>query len=207
MVKNIPFPVVIVDELADGDGGDNTGKFGSEGSASDNSKVDIDDDEDKDVYLDLSPSELMQRCMSGIQSLVQQQLEGTAEAEENMSPLEQSILEETGGLPLSNAERQAALEAATVWDVFKTGLVDYCSTPAEQYFAIAFLAAEMANFNNALRRQMLVMTNSVERLRLVVKELELAVGMTAAKKMADAITDASDESSRDLKVGKPPIPA
>lgn len=46
----------------------------------------------------------------------------------------------------------------------------------------------------------MTMMNATERLRFVLKEVKDAAGMETARKMAKEITDASDESSKDLEV-------
>jgi KaiC/GvpD/RAD55 family RecA-like ATPase len=62
------------------------------------------------------------------------------------------------------------------------------------------LAAEMANVDNEVRRELLTMTNGVERMRIVLQEIEEAISMNQARKVADSITDELDEDDKDLKV-------
>eukprot|EP00525_Craspedostauros_australis_P011859 CAMPEP_0198123246 /NCGR_PEP_ID=MMETSP1442-20131203/37085_1 /TAXON_ID= /ORGANISM="Craspedostauros australis, Strain CCMP3328" /LENGTH=124 /DNA_ID=CAMNT_0043782419 /DNA_START=36 /DNA_END=407 /DNA_ORIENTATION=+ len=69
------------------------------------------------------------------------------------------------------------------------------------------LAAEMADVDNAIRKEILLIRNPKERLQLVCKLLEENIGMARATRMALQITDSNDESSKDLKVGKPSLPA
>lgn len=197
VIKTIPYPVVVVDELLD-DGGDEEQK--------DPSLDGMDDDEDDD-YSDLSTSELMQRTMRAIQNLVTQKLE-RIESQKDPSPLEQSILEDSGILPLVNpvdAERNQVEEIAAVWEIFQSSLVDDIE-PSNRKFAVAFMGAELADMPNEVRRQLLVERNPTRRLRRVLKELEETVGMARAKKLATQITDDVDESSKDLKVGQPQLP-
>ena len=58
----------------------------------------------------------------------------------------------------------------------------------------------MANVDNELRRELLIMTNGVERMRIVLQEIEEAISMNQARKVADRITDELDEDDKDLKV-------
>ena len=74
------------------------------------------------------------------------------------------------------------------------------------YFSIAFMAAEITNLENAARRKIVAMTNGIERLKYVTKLVENVVGMARARKMANSITDEVNESSKDLKVGRPELP-
>ena len=149
----------------------------------------------------------MQRTMMGIQNVVSQKLDGI-ESQKPPSPLEQSILEDTGMFPMVNpadAERNQVEEMAAVWDIFQSSLVDDIA-PTDRKFAVAFMAAELADMPNEVRRQLLVERNPVQRLRRVLEELEEAVGMARAKKLATQITDDVDESSKDLKLGQPELP-
>jgi hypothetical protein len=62
------------------------------------------------------------------------------------------------------------------------------------------LAAEMANVDNEVRRELLTMTNGVERMRIVLQEIEEAISMNQARTVAGSITDELDEDDKDLKV-------
>ena len=204
--QSLPFPVAIVDELLDDPipHGDLQKPIGqrNEDTLEDDDE-DFDDEEDfLDDYSDLTPIQLEQRLLQAMQDHVDQQL---ALVEQDMSPLEKSLIEEnTGGV---NVQKQAAEEMAAVFSVFQQYLVDLCPNPTERFFATAFMAAEMANMNNHLRRQILQTTNSVERLAKVLRQLENKNGMTRARKMANAISDSqTSDSDKDLQVGEPELP-
>lgn len=217
VIKSIPFPIAIVDELEDGEPGsgnmytkpnvllrdiDNESNVDEEEDESD-----IEDDEadgDDDYYASLSVSELVQRMLIAMKQHVDQQL---SVIPEDMSPLEQAILEESNlpGLD-TNAQHQAAEEMAAVFEVFAASIGDLFGSPKEQYYAIAMMAAEMINAGNQVRMKILAMTDGVERMRLVLRKLEDMVGMAQARKIAHSITDEKDELERDLQVGDPELP-
>lgn len=218
--QSIPFPVAVVDELRDDPVtiGDESiaGKESSDNDDAKRQNNDEEDDEDEDEYAALSPSDLVQRTLQALQFHVDQQLNVTASADGPMSPLEQSILEESGDFSLTlEAARQAAEETAAVWAVFQDYLIDLCPDPTDRYYSVAFMAAEMANLNNAVRRRMLQLTSGVERLRTVVLPvLEEIVGMARARQVAHDIVQptAADAEAidlaggQDLQVGAPTLP-
>lgn len=190
VVKTIPFSVVLVDELCDDD---------SATSVLQESQLPIEDDDDEGD----SPSQYARRCMAAMRVYLDQQLEST---ERDISPLEQSILLDSPGALGISAQREAVEEATAVFEVFEQYVIDVCPTPTEMYYAIAFLAAEVANLGNDVRRKILTSTNGVDRLKYVTQALEDTVGMARARKMAESITDEVDEGSKDLKVGRPELP-
>lgn len=181
--QSCPFPIAVVDELADDLRWMET-SFDTKQHTTEN---DEDDNDDHD-YTQLSPMELVQRTMQAMQAHVEQQLEMSVH---EMSPMERSLVENNEGN--FSAQRSAALEMATVWDVFQQYLLDLCPSPMERCFTIGFMAAEMANLPNNLRSKILRTTNGLERLRIVLQELETTVGMTRARKMAHSITHPVNE--------------
>ena len=132
-------------------------------------------------------------------------------AKNRLGPLEQSILEDSKmgreGTAINPAviELAHAEEMAAVWEVFQMSLVDDIE-PSRRRFAVAIMAAELANLKNDLRQEIVLVRNGEERLRIVLRELREKVGMAQARKLASSITDKTDESDRDLKVGKPQLP-
>lgn len=211
VVKTIPFPVVIVDEIEDDADEDDSDMFFSM-SSSGNDLDDEDDDED-DELAGLTAPELIQRIMSGVQSVISSRLDD-AIAKNNLSPLEKSILEDSGlsngagggtGINPAVIELAHAEEMAAVWEVFQSSLVDDIE-PKDRRFSVAIMAAELADMNNYIRKQILLTRNSEERLRIVLRELNEIDGMAKAKKIASKITDKVDELDKDLKVGKPQLP-
>jgi hypothetical protein len=197
VIKTIPFPVVIVDELFD----DEPTITSTETDSDEDEEED--DDDDDDMYAHLSPSELVQRTLAAMKAYVDQQMNIL---QRDMTLLEQSIVED-GSTDLDmNSQRQAAEEMAAVVAVFSQSLPDICANPVQLYYAVAFLAAELTNVNNIARREFLKRTNGVERLRLVLGVVEATVGMSRARKMANEIVEVSDEDSKDLKVGEAVLP-
>lgn len=97
-------------------------------------------------------------------------------------------------------------EMVAVWEVFQTSLVDDIA-PHDRKYAVAMMAAELADMNNHVRRQVLLTRDSQERLRIVLKELDEMVGMARARKLASKITEKVDDDDRELKVGQPQLPS
>ncbi|KAL3912325.1 MAG: hypothetical protein SGILL_006930, partial [Bacillariaceae sp.] len=217
VVKTIPFPVVIVDEIADDADVDDSDMFFSVGNGNNDADMSMEDDEDEDEdddeddLLHLSTPELIQQTMRGVQSVISSRLDD-AVAKNNLSPLEKSILEDSdlggaamGGISPAVIELAHAEEMAAVWEVFQLCLIDDID-PHDRRFAVAIMAAELADVSNAVRKQILLTRNSEERLRIVLRELNEIDGMAKAKKIASTITDKTDELDKDLKIGKPQLP-
>uniref|UniRef100_A0A7S1Y1Q5 Lon N-terminal domain-containing protein n=1 Tax=Grammatophora oceanica TaxID=210454 RepID=A0A7S1Y1Q5_9STRA len=189
VIRTIPYPVAIVDEIADD----------VETTVTSNDSSDPDDE-----YNSLSTSELMKRTLLGLQNLVDQNLKGQ---EKEISPLEQSIIE-TSGIAAADptVQKAQAEEMTAVLQVFRASLLDLATTPTEQYFCVAIMAAELSNLPNEERAQILTMTDGIERLRLVCRHVEEGVGMNRARTIAASLTESKDESEKDLKVGAPQLP-
>jgi predicted DNA-binding protein YlxM (UPF0122 family) len=185
VVKTFPYPVGIVDELVD-----------EEPLQPGRVEKDDEDDDDDYLYADLDSSELVRRTMVGLKTLIDQKL---SDRESSLSPLEQSILEETG-IPLVEHQQLQAEEMAAVFDVFQSSLIDIAPMPIERYYAIGMLAAEIANVDNRIRQTIIPITDGLARLRVVLRELESAVDLNRARKMANTITNELDEDQKDLKV-------
>ena len=62
------------------------------------------------------------------------------------------------------------------------------------------MAAEISGLDNPVRTRILATVDGVERLKVVLKELEQKISMVQAKKLTEQITGENDESSKDLKV-------
>ena len=196
--QSFPFPVAIVDELLDNNDSVTSG-------TDEKTKENDDDNDDDDMYADLSKSQLIRLTLQAMQSFVDQQLKATSQA---MSPLEQSIIEQSG-FPDMSAQRQATEEMSAVWEVFQQYLVDDCPV-SERAKSVAFLAAEMANMSNDVRRKILCLADSTERLRVVLRELESTVGLVRALKVAQTISQEVSPGGcdpKDLQVGKPSLPS
>jgi hypothetical protein len=216
VVKTIPFPVVIVDEIEDDDDDDDSVMFvsmNSSGRDADDTNHDDDDDDDDDELSLLMAPELIRRIMLGVQSVLYSRLDD-AIAKNNCSPLEKVILEHSGlgngagggtGINPAVIELAHTEEMVAVWEVFQSSLVDDIE-PKDRRFSIAIMAAELVDMSNDIRKQILLTRNSEERLRIVLKKLNEIEGMAKAKKIASKITDNVDEMNKDLKVGKPQLP-
>lgn len=200
VIKTIPYPVAIVDEIQDDAEEDDSDMFAVV------SKSDDQQNEDEEVakYASMSGAELLQKTMLGIQAIVSQKLEEANS--KRMSPLEKQILETSGVTVDPNAMEQArAEEMVAVWEVFQASLVDDIA-PQDRKFAVAIMGVELADMNNGIRQQVIVTRDSEERLRIVLKELDETVGMARARKLASQITEKVDGDEKDLKVGKPQLP-
>lgn len=217
VLQSVPYAVALVEELHDdntesevgGGGGDAAVELQTAPSR-DGEEEEEEDEDDEDEYAELTTTELMQRTLLAMKAAVDQQLDQAVTPVE-LSPLEESILQDQGILSQkqvsANAARQAAEENAAVFEVFQSALIDLFVTPAERYYAVAMMAAELCNLgDNAARRRMLVCTNSLQRLRSVCAQAETAVGMARARKFANAITDESAQASKELRVGDPTLP-
>ena len=205
VIRSIPYPVVIVDEIQDDADDDDSEMFASVGSSTDD-----DGDDDDDEFNQMSTPELIHGIMMNVQSIIAQQLED-ANAKSNLSPLEKSILEDNeigSGVSAINAaaiELALAEEMSAVWAVFQTSLVDDID-PQQRRFAVAVMASELACLENNVRQEILLTRNGEERLKIVLKELKEIVGMRQARKFASKITDDVDELDKDLMVGTPKLP-
>lgn len=200
VVKTIPYPVAIVDEIQDDAEEDDSDMFAV---VSEISKQN-DDDEDMAKYAKMSGAELLQKTMLGIQAIVSQKLEEANS--KTMTPLEKQILESSGiNVDLNVMEQARAEEIVAVWEVFQASLVDDIE-PQDRKFAVAIMGVELADMNNDIRQQVILSRSSEERLRIVLKELDEIVGMARARKLASQITEKVDGDDKDLKVGQPQLP-
>jgi hypothetical protein len=213
VVKTIPYPVVIVDEIVDDADENDSDMFAMVSDTTTTTATtttttttdDDDDDEYDDQYSNMKPEKLIQRVMVGVQEFVTQKVEDANSKE--ISLLEKSIMEDGGMMgvdPTSIAQYQAE-EMAAVWDVFQSSLLDDIA-PQDRRFAIAIMAAELAEFNNQARQKVLMTRDALDRLRMAATELDEIVGMARARKVATQITDKADKDDRDLKVGNPQLP-
>jgi hypothetical protein len=205
VLQEIPFPIVLVDELNDSDdidpglGKDDVTAFPG---------IDCDDEvlgnTDGNRYSKLSGLEKVETVLNKLEEYCQIQMDA---AEREMSPLEEAILVDQGlSGTATHALRLAAEEVSAVFQVFQITLVDLFAELPGRYYAVAMMAAEICNMSNHARQIMLQMTNGRDRLAYVLKELDEAAGMARARKIAQQITDESDEASKDLKVGEPQLP-
>ena len=207
IVRSIPYPVAIVDELVDDDDDDDDDKDQTNDLDVIGEDELADDDDDLEDYKNVPVAQLNQRIMQAVKAVIGQQLEEVANNDNIVNPLEQSILESANMFVQDQVSQQEqAEEAAAVFDVFASSLMDIASSRKELSYAISMMAAEIASFDNEMRAKIITTRNSIERLQLVCKQIEDILRMKQARKVASRITDAEDESSKDLKVGAPRLP-
>lgn len=215
VVQEVPFPIVVVDELPDQEPGSVPVVDPTESLAGvvieyndfdDNFEVNEDDvdEEDNEMYSNMAANAIIKELFQTVQSYVDQKVEETSN--QQVTLLEQSILEDTGLINPVTAELNRAQQVAATWISFRTSLFDISPLPNDMYFAAAMMAAEVVNINNPVRRKMLTMVDGVERLRYVLREVKDTAGMARARKVAQEITETTDEDDKDLQVGKPELP-
>lgn len=217
VVQEVPFPVVVVDELPDQEPGSaqqavaeavetpaviEYNDFDDTFEANDN--FDYGDEEDDEMYSEMAATDILKELFQTLQSYVDQKVDEASK--QQVSLLEQSILEDTGLMNPVTAELNRAEQVAATWISFRTSLFDICPLPNDMYYAAAMMAAEVVNLKNPVRRKILTMVDGVERLRYVLREVKDTAGMARARKLASEITEATDEDEKDLQVGKPELP-
>ena len=205
IVKSIPYPVAIVDELLDDE-------------LQNEEEVATDDDEEGDIYDTLAPNELVKQIFLCLDKILNTQVE---EASIPLTPLQKSILEDSGAA----AEQQIfdAEERLAVFQTFTSSLLDIATDEKDRYFAVAMMAGELSNLPSNVRSKMLVTTNGLERLRIVLRELSSILAMDSAKLLAkslslgvggesndigldlESLQKAEDEQKK-LQVGTPKLP-
>lgn len=224
VTQTFPYPIAIVDELLDNPPGSSSSSSSAVvqevvQSKDNEDEFDSDDDDDDDddyddMYAHLTPSELVPRTLSAMKAITDQKIN---KKPMNLSPLERSILESQQGngnnmspdlmqgMANTMAQNQAE-EMGAVFDIFVSSLIDIAPMPVDRYYAVALMAAELADVDNAARKQILTMVDGVERLRFVLEKLEETISLGQAKKLTEDIVDKSDEGSKDLKIGEPTLP-
>jgi len=231
ILKTVPYPVALVEELfdndidrddvndVDDDNDNNNNNNNNNNNTRDelvfrNEGDDEDDDyDDTDPYEHMTPNELVQKTLLATKQLVDFQVEAALQQSEELSPLERSILEDVEGAASSSdvsAQKQAAQQAAAVFDAFQSSLADLfpggSNFRRDLCYAVAMMCAELANVPNRVRRKLLATTDGPGRLRYLLRVLEDSVKMQRARKVAASITDATDDSQKELKVGQPSLP-
>ena len=212
IISTFPYPVAIVDEFVDDDILDqslnplNDERIQNEGSIMDDDDEyedeyeyeDEDDEEEDDDYDDYSDmyesiptSEITSRTLQAMKSYINILLTQT-KSNTPKTPLEQMILENAG---ISTTDLQAqqatAEEMAALFQVLTQELFEM-NSPSRRRYAIAFIAAEIAALSNDLRTKILFMTDSVQRLKLILSVLESKISMERAKQMAQQLSNGAD---------------
>ena len=125
-----------------------------------------------DSHANMTTTELMQRTLQSMQYVVDRMMEHAIQSSNQpLNPLEESILQDNGMIhqqqQARNEIRETAQEYNDIWNIFRSSLVDM--SPNERYYSVPFMAAEICHFPNQVRRQMLVTTNPIERLRIACR--------------------------------------
>jgi Lon protease-like protein len=206
VIKTIPFPVAIVDELIDDEPTIGPTSTEADEDVEDEDEDDDEEEDEDDVYADLTPSELVQRTLMAMKTHVDEQENILAREmfqpenilERDMTPLEQSIVQK----PFTDYfdkkfQLRAAYDNSAAFRTFEASLPDIAPSPGQLYFTVAMMAAELSNLSNNSRRVFLQTTNGVERLRLVLGIMEVLVDMSQAWKMRSEITEETDEDTEE----------
>lgn len=191
--QSIPYTVALVEELHDG-------------SESDVALVDLESNTiaNDDAYANMTSTELMQRTLQSMQFVIDRMMENAIQSSNQpLTPLEESILQDNGMIhqqqQVMNDIRETAQEYNSMWNIFRSSLVDM--TPSERYYAVPFMAAEICHFPNAVRRQMLVTTNPIERLRLACRAATAEVTAAASASTRSTIQNPVVSTSMDGTAG------
>lgn len=212
IVKSIPYPIAIVDEILDMD-------------VQDESDTD-DSDEDGDIYDTIPSKELVKQIFQSLDKILNAEVEATAAP---LSPLEQSILEDApSSLPMEQAiqRRFDAEERIAVFQTFTSSLLDIAPNEKDRTFAVSMMAGELANLPSDVRVNMLATTDGVARLRMVLRELSSILAMDSARKITKSlslgggVSDGEDninidpqalqkaeDDQKQLQVGTPKLPS
>jgi hypothetical protein len=205
VTQTFPFPIAIVDELMDDepDMSRSVQEYNDFKEVEEEDDEEEEEDEDHDMYQYIDPSDLIPRTMAAMKTIVDQKINTQPKS---ISPLEQAILEEKGFSQgaLNDREQDQAEEMGAILDIFASSMLDIAPTRLERMYSVAMLAAEFAGVGNDIREQILITTNGVERLRIVLKEIEKVISMVSVAKLTEEITEQND--SKDLKVGVPTLP-
>lgn len=229
VVSEFPYPVAVVDELTDEDPNETTvdeakaeeigeeiaatttttddGPIFFDDFAEENLVLSLpeeeeegDDDDDDDSEDELVPeAELVPRTLAAARALVEA-LRALPESE--TTPLEDHILESAGVVATPSSTRPDPFEMSAVLDVFAS------ETQVVTPYATAFLAAEIADADNAARRDMIIGRDAVARSRTVLRLVESAADEARAHKLATELTSPSpgETDERELRVGAPTMP-
>ena len=175
VISSIPYPTAIVDELLDDD-------------ISSGNHEKINEEEDDDIYDEMNGKELVREVLASLEKVLNIQYD---ESSKPLSPLEQSILESASSPdPMVQAISRTfdAEERLAVHQTFISSLLDIAPDERDRYYVVAMMAGELAKFTTDVRVQMLTMTCGVDRLRLVLRELNSMLSFHTAKRMTQSIS-------------------
>lgn len=218
ITQTFPYPIAIVDELLDEEPVEDAPveEEAEEDLPSSREYNDFEDkyededeeedDDDYDVYASIPSSDLVQRTMRAMKTIVDQKVNTKPKI---VSPLEEAILKDSGmsvDNNMAQIQRDQAEELAAIFDIFVSDLLDIAPSRIERFYAVGMMAAEFAGIDNATRKKAVSMVDGVARLRMVLEEAERKISMAQAKKITKEIVEQSDEDSKDLQVGTPGLP-
>ncbi|KAL3756594.1 hypothetical protein ACHAWU_001797 [Discostella pseudostelligera] len=187
IVKSIPYPIAIIDEILDDPIIDDEG----------NSEV---DDDDGDIYDTISSKDLVKQIFQSLAKILRSQADATSTP---LSPLEKSILEDAPtSLPMAQEinRRFDAEERIVVFEAFTSSLLDIAPNERDRIFAVAMIAGELAKLPSEIRVKMLTTTNGVERLRLVLRVLSSMLSLDSARKITKSLSLSASGAGDDINI-------
>jgi len=179
VVKSIPYPIAICDEVLD-----------------DNIQEENETKKDEDIYDTLEPNKLVKEIFTSLERILQAQL---AETSIPLSPLQASILGEDGVIEAEQKQFDAE-ERLAVFQTFISSLLDIAADEKDRHYAIAMIAGELVNLSSDIRRKMLITTNGVERLRMVLRELVSIQSMDSAKLITKSLSLGGDADETGINI-------
>lgn len=187
IVKSIPYPIAIIDEILDDPIIDDEG----------NTEV---DDDDGDIYDTISSKDLVKQIFQSLAKILRSQADATSTP---LSPLEKSILEDAPtSLPMAQEinRRFDAEERIVVFEAFTSSLLDIAPNERDRIFAVAMMAGELAKLPSEIRVKMLTTTNGVERLRLVLRVLSSMLSLDSARKITKSLSLSASGAGDDINI-------
>jgi len=144
------------------------------------------DDDISDLYPNYTPSQLFQTTLTKLHSYIHTQLESTSQPK---SILEQHILETQNFSP-DNLSSQFE-EMAAILELLPSEILDIAPLEWERFYTIGMLAAEMISVENTIRKDLLKTRNGVDRMKIVLRELERKEDLARTKKLTMEISEQS----------------
>jgi len=167
-----------------------------------NNNDSTEDEEDEDLFIDTSipDSDLTSLTLQTMKTYVNL-LRSTDTT--TTTPL-QDYLASQQQQQQGDSVRPDTEEIVAVTQVFLQELIEM-SSPSDRRYALAFLAAEIVNVNNEIRRRIVTTTDNHYRLRIVLSALRRKLDERRAIQVTDTITGTTT-SNTDLQVGTPSLP-
>ncbi len=177
--QSIPYTVALIEELSDE----------NELTAAESSQPLVGNV--SDPFANMTNTEMMQQTLQSMQLFIDRMmLNAIQSSNQPLTPLEESILEDNGMIQQQQQVlieiRETAREYNSIWKMFLASLVDM--SPKERYYAVPIMAAEICHFPNEVRRQMLVTTHAIERLRMACSAAANAVATVSTSSLSTSTT-------------------